>query len=552
MLLRNELSYPYFLRGGGEMGALVREFDWAHTSLGPIEAWKESLKTMVGVILHSDFPMFLWWGDEMIQLYNDAYRPSLGENGKHPFALGQAAQDCWPEIWGTIYPLIQQVKNGESFFSEDQLIPIFRNGHIEDVYWTFSYSPVYDESGTIAAVLVTCTETTAKVQVYNQLKESKDQLQFAIESAELGTWDYNPITNKFTGNLRLREWLGLPEEAELDISLAIGAIAENDRDRVVSAIETALQFSSGGNYDIEYVIINPLTKIERVVRAKGRAWFNSENVAIRFNGTLQDITTLVSARHEIEKIVEERTYLLNKSNADLTQFAYIASHDLQEPARKISTFTDMLLRRLGDNLDDQSKEYIKKIDNSSDRMLKLIRGVLTISKLSDTGNQFEEVNLNIVLRDAKNDYEVLLKEKNCKIESDHLPTIQAIPVQMNQLFSNLISNALKFSAYRSAPCIRITCEELPKDELFGIPDIELSRTYYKISFTDNGIGFEQENATKIFDIFQRLHGKAEFPGTGIGLATCKKIAENHHGHIYARSALGSGATFVVILPVRIL
>jgi PAS domain-containing protein len=113
------------------------------------------------------------------------------------------------------------------------------------VYWTFSYSPVYDESGAIAAVLVTCTETTAKVQVYNQLKESKDQLQFAIESAELGTWDLNPLTNKFSGNERLKAWFGLPKEAEIDLSLAIDVMAENDRERVAKAIEKALQFSSG-------------------------------------------------------------------------------------------------------------------------------------------------------------------------------------------------------------------------------------------------------------------------------------------------------------------
>src|SRR5207342_2668792 len=129
----------------------------------------------------------------------------------------------------------------------------------------------------------------------------------------------------------------------------------------------------------------------------------NEKVAVRFNGTLQDITSQARARHEIEKIVEERTYLLNKSNADLTQFAYIASHDLQEPARKISTFTDMLVRRLGETLDEQSKEYLKKIDGSSDRMLNLIRGVLTISKISDSRNNFDAVNLDTVLRDAKND-----------------------------------------------------------------------------------------------------------------------------------------------------
>src|ERR1700733_14142290 len=149
------------LQSGGEMGTLTREKDWSQTSLGSPEYWPQSLRTTLGIILSSKFPMFLWWGPELIQFYNDAYRPSLGNNGKHPSAVGQKGEDCWQEIWPIIKPLIDQVLNtGEATWSEDQLIPIYRNGRLEDVYWTFSYSPVIDESGTPAGVLVTCTETT--------------------------------------------------------------------------------------------------------------------------------------------------------------------------------------------------------------------------------------------------------------------------------------------------------------------------------------------------------------------------------------------------------
>ena len=137
---------PYhFLEGGGELGELTRSYNWAETPIGSVDKWPQSLRTTISIILRSDFPMFLWWGEEMIQFYNDAYRPSLGQCGKHPEALGQRAEKCWPEIWHIIYPLIEQVRNtGTSFFSADQLVPIYRNGRIEDVYWTFSYSPVID------------------------------------------------------------------------------------------------------------------------------------------------------------------------------------------------------------------------------------------------------------------------------------------------------------------------------------------------------------------------------------------------------------------------
>ncbi|MCW3090922.1 MAG: sensor signal transduction histidine kinase [Ferruginibacter sp.] len=162
-----------FLTGGGEMGVLTREKDWSQNPVGPVEDWPQSLRTTLSIILNSRFPMFLWWGPELICFYNDAYRPSLGQNGKHPAILGQRAEDAWPEIWHIIKPLIDQVlEGGEATWSEDQLIPIYRNGKLEDVYWTFSYSPVCDESGQVAGVLVTCSETTEKVNSLKILEKS--------------------------------------------------------------------------------------------------------------------------------------------------------------------------------------------------------------------------------------------------------------------------------------------------------------------------------------------------------------------------------------------
>jgi PAS domain S-box-containing protein len=161
-----------FLAGGGEMGALIREKDWSENPVGPVEVWPQSLRTTLSILLNSRFPMFLWWGPELICFYNDAYRPSLGQNGKHPAILGMGAKEAWPEIWDIIKPLIDQVlTGGEAVWREDQLIPIYRNGKIEDVYWTFSYSPVNDESGKVAGVLVTCSETTEKVNAFKNLED---------------------------------------------------------------------------------------------------------------------------------------------------------------------------------------------------------------------------------------------------------------------------------------------------------------------------------------------------------------------------------------------
>ncbi|MFC4389657.1 PAS domain-containing protein [Flavobacterium quisquiliarum] len=165
-----------FLANGGEMGELTRAKDWSKTSVGSVEYWPQSLRTTLGILLNSKFPMFLFWGPDHICFYNDAYRPSLGNDGKHPAILGEKGADFWPEIWDFIHPLIDQVlTKGEATWHEDQLLPIYRNGKMEDVYWTFSYSPVNDEEGKTSGVLVICNETTEKILINKKLKESNER-----------------------------------------------------------------------------------------------------------------------------------------------------------------------------------------------------------------------------------------------------------------------------------------------------------------------------------------------------------------------------------------
>ncbi|RAJ33059.1 ATP-binding protein [Pedobacter cryoconitis] len=167
------LSYPLYLKGGGEMGALTRSFNWSETLLGTPDKWSQNLLTTLSIILHSKYPMFLWWGPDLIQFYNDAYKPSLGNPGKHPKALGQKGEECWPEIWPVIKPLIDQVMaGGEAIWNEDKLIPIYRNNRMEDVYWTFCYSRIIDVNGEIGGVLVTCNETTNRVKTTQQIEQN--------------------------------------------------------------------------------------------------------------------------------------------------------------------------------------------------------------------------------------------------------------------------------------------------------------------------------------------------------------------------------------------
>jgi PAS domain S-box-containing protein len=178
----NHPDFP-FLAGGGEMGELTRNYDWSQTSLGTPAQWPQSLRTTLGILLHSAFPMFLFWGDELLCFYNDAFRPSLGAEGKHP-ALGRRGKEVWPEIWEFIGPLIEKVlSTGEPVWFENQLVPFYRNGKIESIYWTFSYSPAYGDKGEINGVFVTCTETTKDVNTRQQLEESESLLRNMVEQA---------------------------------------------------------------------------------------------------------------------------------------------------------------------------------------------------------------------------------------------------------------------------------------------------------------------------------------------------------------------------------
>lgn len=294
-----------FISEGGECGALIRSINWAENPLGPMNEWPQSLRTTLSILINSKFPMFLLWGPEYICFYNDAYRKSLGNDGKHPKAMGQRGKECWAEIWNEVGDMLDGVLyRGEATWNEDILLPIYRNGHIEDVYWTFSYSPVKDENGQVAGVFVAVAETTDNVRTLNELNESKRELEFAINAAELGTWDLNPLTKKFTCNNRLRKWFGLDTETNIDLSMAIRATIPEDREKVKEAIQKSLDHEIGGHYTIQYTIRNTKTGKERIVKARGKTLFDSNGTAYRLNGTLQDITDEVMAQNAFKESEE--------------------------------------------------------------------------------------------------------------------------------------------------------------------------------------------------------------------------------------------------------
>ncbi len=265
--------------------------------------------------------------------------------------------------------------------------------------------------------------------------------------------------------------------------------------------------------------------------------------------TVGMIITDLSEKKHIEETLRKKNLELEHLNKSLDQFASIASHDLQEPLRKIRTFTSLLKDRFNNDLPDGAKELIGKIKVSSERMSLLIKDVLNFSRIVHSEDMFVKTDLNQVLNNILEDFDLLILEKNASISRANLPVVEAIPLQMNQLFYNLLGNALKFSKNGPPPALTISAKMLLPEEIKKRSGLNGQLSYAEISFKDNGIGFEQEFAEQIFSIFERLNNQQQYSGTGIGLALCQKIVTHHQGVIYAEASENNGATFYVLLPL---
>ncbi len=408
-----------------------------------------------------------------------------------------------------------------------------------------------------------CYIYAAPVEHTGQEQESRIQLSIV---PELSAWSV-PYTSFDTKELFLElfgdfgfgtfEWIIVPDKVycsegvyqicEVAHSANIFTLRSvrsmlhpEDRDQVIASVLAV--FETGATYNVETRIITPKKNI-RYINSIGRIIKDEHGNPLKLVGSVRDITQ----RRESELALKKHLQELNRSNRQLEEFAYVTSHDLQEPLRKISTFSDRLAEKVTGILDKESVFYLDRIKAAANNMRLLIKNLLDFSRITEGSLSFSQINLAFILKEVIADLELKIGETKAIISSDPLPVITADPLQMRQLFLNLIGNALKFKREDIAPEIRVSCSRLTEEEK-AIAGVATVRQYYRIQFSDNGIGFEPEYAARIFQMFQRLHGKTEYPGSGIGLAICKKIVDYHQGIIYAERLPEFGARFTVILP----
>ena len=359
------------------------------------------------------------------------------------------------------------------------------------------------------------------------LREADERLNLALRSANVGTWSWDLHSHVLTWDAYIHPLFGLEPGTFGGRYEDFEALLHPDeRERISSEVKRSV--NENVDFDTEFRVIKPDGSLA-FISARGRVYADGAGRPTCMTGVCWD----VSRSKHAEQALKETADALERSNKELAMFAYVASHDLQEPVRAVSGCVELLKRRLQDQLDDSSRELMTHITEGAVRMRTLIQDLLTYSHVGSKGKAFEPTDCEAILQIAQANLAVAIQESGAVITHDPLPQIIADPTQMVQLFQNLTGNAIKYRGDR-APVIHINATRQDDEWLFSV--------------SDNGIGIDPQYFERIFVIFQRLHGRSEYSGTGIGLAVCKKIVERHHGRIWVESAADKGSRFCFTIP----
>lgn len=417
--------------------------------------------------------------------------------------------------------------------NKGNLLTVFEHASIE-----------YDDEGKMKRITGITRDITLQEESMKSLADYKAMMLENETFLNYGTWESDKDGNAIYWSDGMYNIFGYDPEDKGKLKINKSLYEQHiNPDHYLRGMDANTDLiTNKDNYRWDYEIKDN-QGIIKILSTYGKIIRDNEQQIQKIIGTTRDVTELKGYEHMLENKIAE----LNRSNRELEEFAYVASHDLQEPLRKISTFSQRLQIKFSNKLGDDGNLYITRVVAACESMRKLIDNLLEFSRISLNNPPPQEVDLNAIVIDAQEDLDLIIAETNTTIEIGALPSIEAISSQMTQLFANILNNSIKFRKENTPLVIKINSKKLGLKEKLSynlLPDT----TYYIITIEDNGIGFEQEYASKIFQLFQRLEGKSEYPGTGIGLSICKKIITNHKGVIFANGEPGKGATFTIILP----
>lgn len=483
------------------------------------------------------------WSDELFRIYDT---PNL-TNGKVDLASATAFRH--PEDREFVASMVQQVLDTKKQHEYRYRIvtPQGKTKVLQGIT-----EPILDTRGKVLKVIGTVQDVTEDVLISEQIKANEEFITKIADTAPSIITTYNINTGRYNFvSEGISKMLGYrPEEVLKEgISFFLSRLHPDDLDTLVERNNRVItQANSPENTAI------PLVEEfkYRVLDVTGKyRWLHTygtvfdRDAAGKVEQILNvsvDITEQVEAQMELQ----QKNIELQVSNSSLEDYAYIASHDLKEPLRKITTFTSILMNTHRQQLSPEAQNYLDKVNDSALRMQLMISDLLTVSTIS--GNKaFEQYSLRTAFEEAMLPLEHVIEKKNAAIHLGDMPEASIVPAQFRQLFQNLLNNSLKFAREGVAPEVQVSARYLKAGEVIQ-SGITKSARYLEIRFSDNGIGFDNKYAEKIFSIFQRLHGQSKYEGTGIGLAICRKIAENHGGTIWADARPGEGATFTLLLP----
>jgi signal transduction histidine kinase len=542
--------------GDGEMAARCRAFDWASTSLGAVDGWTYSLRALVSTLLASRQPMVLSWGPDLIQIYNDAYRPTFGEGGGHPRALGSRGADFWAATWDDVGPQIARVMTlGEATWHVDQLVPIDRNGQIEDAYFTYGFSPAYDDDGSIGGTLVTAMETTRRVLAI----ADRDRAITAERTARAEAVDARDAMQRVFSQAPVAIAVLSGREMLYTVANASYCRLIGDRDPVGRRVMDIFPELAGSEMEVvrdrvfdtglPFVAKDLLVHFDSQGAGAVDNYYDLVDHPITENGAVTGIVVVAVDVTERHHMLVERQRLLDlaeraKTDAELAnrakgEFLAVMSHELRTPLNAIGGYAELIEMGIRGPVTNEQRADLARIQMSQRHLLGLINGVLNYTKIEAGVVQYakDDVYVDEVLNicEALTAPQVRAKQLTLNYEAeDRALVIRGDAEKLQQIVLNLLANAIKFTE----PGGRITLR------------LRADGNEVAVDVTDTGRGIAPANAGRVFDQFVQVDARLirTGEGVGLGLAISRDLARGMGGSLAVVSVLGEGSTFMLALP----